>query len=72
VTLGTSKQASPSRRRRKPRGNFHDLDQLLEQLGSPPLFELGKPAPDDKYLPRRRAGSCPAAHNRALTGEELA
>jgi hypothetical protein len=45
---------------------------LLEQLGSPPLIELGKPAPDERHLPKRRVGSNPAAHNRALLGEDLA
>ena len=54
----------------KPRGNFKDLDQLIEQLGSPPIFELGKPGPQDKFIPKNRAGSCPAAHNEALLGDE--
>jgi hypothetical protein len=46
-------------------GNFKDLESLLDQLGAPPVFELGKPLPNEKFMPRR-AGSCPAAHNRAL------
>jgi hypothetical protein len=54
----------------KPGGNFKDLDHLIEQLGSPPVFELGKPQPEDRYIPRNRAGSCPAAHNKALLGDE--
>jgi cytochrome c peroxidase len=68
VTRRTSTKSS--RRRTKP-GNFNDLEHLLEQLGSPPLIELGKPTPHDKHLPKSRVGSCPAAHNRALLGEEL-
>lgn len=52
-------------------GNFKDLETLLEQFASAPIFELGKPLPDDKFLPGTRAGSCPAAHNRALIGEDL-
>jgi hypothetical protein len=47
-------------------GNFNDLDSLLENLGSPPVFELGKPLPSERYLPKIRAGSCPESHNRAL------
>jgi hypothetical protein len=45
-------------------GNFDDLEELIEQLGAAPLFELGKPLPNPKFLPR--AGTCPATHNRAL------
>lgn len=51
-------------------GNFQDLESLLEQLGAPPIFELGKPEPSDRYMPRPRAGSCPAAHNEALLDDE--
>lgn len=51
-------------------GNFHDLEELLEQLGSAPLFRLGNPLPDDKHLPRHGLASCPAAHNRALLDED--
>jgi hypothetical protein len=51
---------------RDPSGNFNDLDFLLQQLGAPPVFELGKPLPQEKFLLRMRVGSCPAAHNRAL------
>ena len=47
-------------------GNFKDLEDLLEQLGSPPVLELGNPLPDARFLPRRRIGRCPAEHNRAL------
>jgi hypothetical protein len=43
---------------------------LLEQLGAPPVFELGKPLPQGKFLLRMRVGSCPAAHNRALLDEK--
>ena len=52
--------------RRPYSGNFKDFQDLLEQLGKPPVFELGSPLPDDKHLPRRRAGACPATHNEAL------
>ena len=51
-------------------GNFHDLDMLLDQLGAPPVFELGKPLPNDKYMPRSRVGCCPASHNRFLLRED--
>jgi hypothetical protein len=51
-------------------GNFKDLESLLDQLGSPPLFELGNPLPNAKFLPKRGLGDCPAAHNRALLDEE--
>jgi hypothetical protein len=64
-----------SQRRRKAPGSFQDLERLLEHLGTPLLIELGKPVPDDKHVPRRRTrksvGRCPAAHNRALIGEDL-
>lgn len=48
------------------KGNFKDLETLLDQLAAPPLIELGKPLPNDKFIPRPTAGRCPAAHNRAL------
>ena len=50
-------------------GNFKDLESLLEQLGAPPVFELGNPLPQEKFLLKMQVGSCPAAHNRALLGE---
>jgi hypothetical protein len=50
-------------------GNFHDLDSLLEHLGDPPIFQLGHPLPNERFIPKPRAGSCPAAHNDALVGE---
>jgi hypothetical protein len=50
-------------------GNFQDLESLLDHLGEPPVFELGKPLPSERYLPQRELGSCPAAHNRALLDE---
>lgn len=56
-------------RRRAPAGNFNDLEQLLDQLGTPPLMELGKPLPKEKYLPRGDAARCPAMHNRLLLDE---
>jgi hypothetical protein len=51
-------------------GNFKDLESLLDQLGQSPIIELGKPAPDEKFLPKSRLGDCPAAHNHALSAEE--
>lgn len=65
-------KAAASRARSQPQGSFQDFDLLLEQLGSEPLIELGKPLPNEKYLPKARAGTCPVAHNRALIGEDLA
>jgi len=50
-------------------GNFHDLDSLLEHLGDPPIFQLGHPLPNERFIPKPRARSCPAAHNDALFGE---
>jgi hypothetical protein len=50
-------------------GNFKDLESLIEQLGAPPVFELGKPLPDEKFMLRMRVGNCPASHNRALLDE---
>jgi hypothetical protein len=50
-------------------GNFADLEALFDQLGEPAVIELGKPLPKEKYLPTRRVGNCPAAHNRALLDE---
>lgn len=48
-------------------GSFRqELDWLLQELGKPPIIELGKPEPNDKYLPLRRAAKCPASHNRML------
>ena len=47
-------------------GNFADVESLLEQLGAPPVFELGNPLPEEKFMPKRRVGDCPASHNRAL------
>jgi hypothetical protein len=52
------------------RGNFQDFDQLFEQLAKAPVIELGNPLPKAKHLPRRPLGSCEAAHNRALLGED--
>lgn len=54
----------------EPSGNFADLDSLLAQLGAPPVFELGNPLPEGRFMPRRRVGDCPASHNRALLDEE--
>jgi hypothetical protein len=49
-------------------GNFSDFDRLFEQLGQPQLIELGKPLPGERFLPKKRVGKCPAAHNKALLG----
>ena len=47
-------------------GNFEDLLALIDQLRAPmSLIELGKPLPDDKFIPKPRIGPCGAAHNRA-------
>ena len=50
-------------------GNFADLERLFDSLGEPNVMELGKPLPDEKVLPKKRIGSCPAAHNEALVGK---
>ena len=57
-------------RKQRSRGNFNDFDQLFDQLARAPVLELGNPLPKDRYLPKAPVGSCPAAHNRALLGEE--
>lgn len=54
----------------QPSGNFADLESLLEQLGAPPVFELGNPLPEEKFMPKPRVGDCPASHNRALLDED--
>ena len=61
---------SPDRRTSDLLGNFGDLDSLFEQLSRPVVIELGKPLPKNKFMPRRRVGDCPAAHNQALLGEK--
>jgi hypothetical protein len=63
--------ADPERSTSNLIGNFSDFEDLFEQLAQPHVIELGKPLPRDKHLPRERAGSCPATHNRRLAGEEL-
>lgn len=47
-------------------GNFDDFAALFDQLSKPPVFRLGNPVPEEKFMPKARIGSCPAAHNRAL------
>ena len=54
----------------RSRGNFQDFDLLFEQLAKPPVMMLGHPLPNAKHLPKRRAGSCHAAHNDALLRDE--
>jgi hypothetical protein len=61
---------SPGRKTADLLGNFGDLDVLFEQLSQPVVIELGKPLPKNKFMPRRRVGDCPAAHNEALLGEK--
>jgi len=51
-------------------GNFADLESLLEELGAAPVFELGNPLPQEKFMPRPRVGDCPASHNRALLDDD--
>jgi hypothetical protein len=53
----------------RPDGNFKDLESLLEQLGAPPVFELGNPLPQEKFMPKPRVGDCHASHNRFLLDE---
>ena len=53
-------------RRPKSQGNFDDLERLLEELNRPPIMELGKPAPDERFVPGRRAANSPAELNRLL------
>jgi len=50
-------------------GNFKDLESLLEQLGALPVFELGNPLPQEKFMPKPRVGDCHASHNCALLDE---
>ena len=70
--MAQGSKAQPGRTRAgRPKGSFEDFDLLLEQLGSPLLIELGKPVPDDRCIPKPRAGDCPVAHNRALFGDDL-
>lgn len=63
--------SSSATRRIEAGGNFKDLDSLIEQLGAPPVFELGKPLPDEKFMLKLRVGNCPASHNRALLDEDV-
>lgn len=59
--------ASPDERTAEMLGNFEDLLELLDRLAQPmPPIELGKPMPQARFLPKLRAGDCPAAHNRGL------
>jgi len=58
--------ASPQTPIRELTGSFSDVEHLLDQLGKPAVIELGKPLPNEKYLPRKRAGRCHATHNDAL------
>lgn len=65
------KRKSKSRAEPSPTGNFGDFADLFAQLESTPVFQLGFPQPVERYMPRSKVGSCPAAHNRALIGEAL-
>lgn len=60
---------SPHRRTSDLVGNFGDFDCLFELLGEPIMIQLGSPLPKEKFLPKKRIGSCPAAHNEALLDE---
>jgi len=51
------------------RGNFDDLRRLLGELDKPMLVEVDSPGERMKLLCEKLA-RCPAAHNRALLGEE--
>ena len=51
-------------------GNFGDFAVLFAELERPAVIELGNPVPRNKYMPRARAGTCHAAHNRRLLGDE--
>ncbi len=61
-----SARSASKRVRPEPRGSFADLENLLEELAKPPVLELGKPLPNDKYLPTRKPGLTPAQVNRLL------
>ena len=60
---------SPDLRTSDLLGNFADFDRLFDQLGEPAVIPLGHPLPEGKFLPKKRVGSCPAAHNEALLGK---
>ncbi len=62
--------AAPGQRTSDLAGSFGEFGSLFQQLGEPVVIELGKPLPEDKHLPRKRIGSCPAAHNDALLGKK--
>ena len=48
-------------------GSFRDeFEQLLEQLATQPVIELGKPIPNKKFLRQLEIARCPASHNRLL------
>lgn len=61
--------ASPHVSTGQPAGSFTDFERLLAQLREPVVIELGKPQPAVRHLPTKRAGACPAAHNKALLGD---
>lgn len=65
------KRKFKSRAGPSPAGNFSDFADLFAQLEMAPVFQLGFPPPAEKYIPKSKVGSCPAAHNRALIGEAL-
>lgn len=51
-------------------GNFGDFAALLRQVEEPAVIELGKPLLKPRFMPRRRLGDCPAAHNEALLSDD--
>jgi hypothetical protein len=52
-------------------GSFDDIEVLLEQFRDAPVYELGKPEPEERYLPKARAGKCPVAHIVRLDCDDL-
>ena len=57
-------------KRPRTRGNFEDLRWLLDEVDKPLLIQVDAPNDRMKLLCEKLA-RCPAAHNRALLGEEL-
>ena len=51
-------------------GNFSDFAAVFGGLEEAAVIELGKPLPKPQFMPRPRLGDCPAAHNRALLGDD--
>ena len=62
--------AQPELPTRELLGNFGDFAALFDRLEEAAVIELGKPLPKPQFMPRPRLGDCPAAHNRALLGDD--